>query len=114
MIHFFSNHKDTKFIEELTGEEVRVIAHPYVEPEWSESEVAERCAAAIEAAVSANKLIINGDYFLVSHIVLSRSAAGKKTGFLAMKKFNEPSNEKDREGRIVHRNILKPVAIRWI
>jgi hypothetical protein len=33
---------------------------------------------------------------------------------MAMKKLNEPSNEKDKEGNSVHHNVLKPVGIRWI
>lgn len=33
---------------------------------------------------------------------------------MAMKKLNEPSNEKDKEGNLVHHNVLKPVGIRWI
>jgi len=113
-MHFFSNHKDVSFIEAHTEEKCMLIQHPYIEPEWSVEEIRSRCAKEIGQAVEAEKLIINGDYTLVAIILLARAEEGKPTGFLAMKKFNEPSNEKDAEGRIIHQNILKPVGIRWI
>lgn len=114
MIHFFSNHKDTSAIETLTGEPCTVIPHPYIEPEWSVEEIQDKCATVIQQALDANELVINGDYTLVSIIVLARHQAGKKTGFVAMKKLNAPSSEKDEAGNIIHRNVLKPVAIRWV
>ena len=114
MIHFFSNHTDTSAIEELTSDAVTVIPHPYIEPEWSVEEIQTRCFAVIQQAMAAERLVINGDYTLVSLIVLARHQEGKKTGFVAMKKLNAPSNEKDADGNIVHRNVLKPVAIRWV
>ena len=114
MIYFLSNHKDTSAIEAMTGESCTVIPHPYIEPEWTISEIKQRCATIIQQAITAEKLVINGDYTLVSLIVIARHQAGKPTGFMAMKKLNEPSNEKDKEGNIVHRNVLKPIGIRWI
>ena len=114
MITFFSNHTDTSFIEEYTGEQVRVIKHPYIEPEWTFAQVLTNCKDEINEAVKATKLIINGDYTLVSSIVMERFLQNKRTGFIAMKKLNEPTSEKDSEGNIIHRNILKPINIRWI
>lgn len=114
MIHFLSNHTDTSALEAITGESVTVIKHPYIEPEWTVEEIQERCATVIQRAVAAQWLVINGDYTLVSLIVIARHEANKETGFIAMKKLNEPSNEKDADGNIVHRNVLKPVAIRWV
>lgn len=114
MIHFFSNHKDTSAIEAITGEPVNVIPHPYIEPEWTVEDVKRNCEKQIAAAVFAERLIINGDYTLVSLILLARRRLGKSTGFLCMKKINEPCSEKDSDGNIIHRNILKPVNVRWI
>lgn len=113
-VHFMSNHKDVSFLENHFGHEINLVPHPYIEPEWSETEFREKCAQVIARAVAAEILVMNGDYFLVVTILKARLEAGKRTGFIAMKKFNEPSNEKDSEGRIIHRNVLKPVAIRWI
>ena len=114
MIHFFSNHKDTAPLVLLTGEQVTVIPHPYIEADWSMDDIRLFCKDAIQEAVTADKLIINGDYSIVSLIVSQRLQKGKKTGFIAMKKMNEPSNEKDENGNIIHRNVLKPIGIRWI
>lgn len=114
MIHFLSNHSDTSAIETITGQPVTVIKHPYIEPEWSVDQVQERCATVIQQALDADKLVLNGDYTLVSMIVIARHQVGKATGFIAMKKLNEPSSEKDADGNIIHRNVLKPVNIRWI
>ena len=85
-----------------------------MEPEWNEKTILELNKDVIRRAIDAETLVINGDYFLVSYITVRRSGAGKKTGFLAMKKFNEPTSEKDADGRIIHKNILKPVGIRWL
>lgn len=114
MIHFLSNHKDTSALEIISGEQVSLIPHPYIEPEWSVPELREKCSETISQAVAAEKLVANGDYTLVSLVVIERAKAGKQTGFLGMKKLNTPSNEKDSEGNIVHRNILKPVSLRWV
>jgi hypothetical protein len=114
MITFFSNHADTSFIQEHTGEEVTHIKHPYIEPEWSTVDIIKNCTQEIKQAVEATTLIINGDYTIVSLIVLERFKKGKKTGFMCMKKLNEPTAEKDSDGNIIHRNVLKPIGIRWI
>lgn len=114
MISFFSNHKDTAAIEALTGEPVEVIPHPYIRPEWTAEDVKEHCAEAIAKAVDAAKLIINGDYTLVSIIVTARYMSGKKTGFVAFEKIGDSETKKDKAGNITHKNILKPVNIRWI
>lgn len=115
MIHFFSNHKDTSDIEALTGEKVEVIPHPYVKPQWTTMEIlCGECSSAIDRAIKADQLIINGDYTLVSLIVLERNRLGKETGFLCMEKLNAPTSERDAAGNIIHQNILKPVNIRWI
>jgi len=114
MIKFFSNHDDTKELERITGEKVEVISHPYIEPEWTIEDVEEKCGKQIREAVDAEKLVINGDYTLVSMITIKRFLKGKKTGFIGMKKLNKPTNEKDKDGNIVHKNILKPVNVRWI
>lgn len=114
MIKFFSNHKDTSAIEQITGEKVEVIPHPYIEPEWSVEEVRNNCSGVINDAIDADKLVINGDYTIVSIILLARARAGKLTGYLCMKKLNKPTSEKDADGNIIHKNILKPVNIRWI
>lgn len=114
MIHFFSNHADLTALGELTGEQIILIPHPYVELEWNVEQVKGRCAAAINRALEAERLVINGDYTLVALVVLARKQAGKPTGFFAMKKLNEPTAEKDAEGNILHRNVLKPIQVRWI
>lgn len=76
--------------------------------------MAQKCATVIQQATWCEKLVLNGDYTLVSLIVIARRMVFKKTGFLAMKKLNEPTAEKDADGNIVHRNVLKPIAIRWV
>lgn len=114
MVYFFSNHTDTAFIESFMNDTVSIIKHPYIEPEWSVSDIEEKCQNEISQAVEAEKLVINGDYTLVAIILKKRFDLGKQTGFIAMKKLNEPSNEKDRFGNIIHRNILKPIGIRWV
>lgn len=114
MITFFSNHTDTNYINEFTGEEVELIPHPLLQAEWSVEEIEENCKNEILEAVTAEKLIINGDYTLVAIILKKRFELGKITGFIAMKKLNAPSNEKDQFGNIIHRNILKPVGVRWV
>jgi len=113
-VHFLSNHKDTSFLEEYLKADIERIPHPYIEPDWSEEEVWSNCIETIRCAVDAETLVANGDYFLVGVVLRERLKAGKPTGFIAMKKFNEPSNEKDADGNIVHRNILRPIAVRWI
>lgn len=114
MIKFFSNHTDIKFLEEFTKEEIRLIQHPYIEPEWSIEDIKRKCNKEITEAIIAEKLIINGDYSIVSIIVLARARLSRPTGFICMRKFNEPSTEKDANGNIIHRNVLKPVNVRWI
>lgn len=113
-VTFLSNHKDASFLESYLKLPVEIIPHPYIEPEWNEEQVEERCADVIRKAVEAEILILNGDYFLVAIILRARIMEGKRTGFISMKKYNEPSNRKDSEGRIIHNNILKPIGVRWI
>ena len=114
MIYFFSNHTDIEFIKSFCKDSVNVIKHPYIEPEWTTQDVERNCHNEIDLAVEADQLIINGDYTLVAIILKKRFELGKQTGFIAMKKLNEPSNEKDSNGNIVHRNVLKPIGIRWV
>lgn len=114
MIHFLSNHKDASVIESLTGEPCTLIPHPYIGPEWDTNDVIQKCARVIKQAVECDLLVLNGDYTLVSLIVLCRLDADKKTGFLAMKKISELSSEKDAEGNIVYVDFLQPVGIRWV
>lgn len=114
MVYFMSNHTDVKFLESYLGRDVKIIKHPYIDPEWDAKDIAKFCSDVIDEAVEANYLVLNGDYTLVSIIVLKRAEIGKSSGFIAMKKLNEPSNEKDKDGNIIHRNVLKPVGIRWV
>lgn len=115
MIYFLSNHKDTSFLRKyFKGEEVEVIPHPLIEFEWTENDIYTWCSDVIAKAVNADILIMNGDYTLVGIILLERSCLGKKTGFLAMKKMNEPCSERDADGKITYRNVVKPVGVRWI
>lgn len=114
MIKFFSNHKDVSYIEKFTGKKCGIIPHPYIEPDWDIEELKEKCSQEIKEAISADELIINGDYTLVSMIVIERHKQNKRTGFICMKKLNEPTAEKDKDGNIIHKNILKPINIRWI
>lgn len=114
MIYFFSNHKDVSFIEELTGQKVERIQHPLIEPDWNEHAVLNNCHEVIQKAVDAEALIINGDYFLVSHIVLQRYMMGRKTGFVAFARKPGDNAVRDKQGNIIHKGVLKPVGIRWI
>ena len=114
MVHFLSNHKDTSFVELFTGSEVTHIPHPYIDPKLSENDVWDKYGNVIQQAAEADTLVINGDYFLVALILKERLKAKKVTGFIAMQKFNEPSNEIDSEGNIIHKNILRPMQIRWV
>lgn len=114
MIHFLSNHKDTQPLKDITGEDVTLISHPYIEPEWTTEQVSAKCRRTIADAVRAEKLVANGDYTLVAMIVLIRATMGKSTGFIAMKKLNEPTAERDADGNIVHRNVLRPVGVRYV
>jgi len=114
MIHFLSNHKDTSPLEAITGEDVTLIPHPYIEPEWTTAEVGDKCHQVIARAIRAEKLVANGDYTLVSMIVLIRATMGKQTGFLCMRKLNEPTAARDPDGNIVHRNVLRPVGVRYV
>src|SRR4030042_6047663 len=107
-IAFLSNHKDITFLKSI-GYDVELIIHPYIEPEWSEEQVQQNCAAVINRAVDVDLLVMNGDYFFVAIILKARLAKGKRTGFIAIKKFNEPCPiEKDVEGKIMYKNIVKP------
>ena len=112
-VHFLSNHK-ASFLEEHLKADIERIPHPYIEPDWSEEEVWSNCIETIRCAVDAEALVANGDYSLVGLVLRERLRTGKPTGFIAMKKLNEPSNEKDAAGNIVHRNVLRPVGVRWI
>lgn len=114
MIHFFSNHKDTSFVTEMTGEEVALIPHPLIEAEWTVEEIKSYCLKEITQAVDAEKLVLNGDYTIVHIISHERSRLGKQTWYISMKKLSEPGweGQKDENGNIVHRNVLRPVAIR--
>lgn len=120
-IIFLSNHKDTGTLKDilikkgLKNPNVVHLAHPYIEPEWTTEEVKENCKFVIELAVNAEHLIMNGDYTLVSVIVLERRKLGKKTGFITMKKLSSPDGaKKQKDGSIKHSNILLPVNIRYI
>lgn len=114
MIYFLSNHKDTAFLESLTNEKITLISHPYIDPNWTSNELLENCKGVIDQAVRAERLVANGDYSLLSTIIIRRFKLGKKTGFICMEKLNKPSSERDEAGNIVHKNILKPINIRWI
>ncbi len=114
MVYFFSNHKNTSFLEQFLREEVTIIPHPYIEPQWSMEDLIEKCDVEISLALLVDKLIINGDHSLVSYIVVKRNRLGKKTGFITFQKLNEPTKEKDNSGNIVHKNILRPISVRWL
>ncbi len=114
MIHFFSNHKDTSFLEQYFNEQVRVILHPYIEPEWSVDEILTNCKVVIQEAIKAERLIINGDYTLVAIILLERHRLGRPTGFICMRKLSGNKTLIDSDGKIVHQNVLKPVNVRWV
>lgn len=116
MIHFFSSHTDTSFLQEyFKGEEITIIPHPHLDQNWSVSEIREHCRAEIGAAIAADILIANGDYTLVGMILLERSRLGKKTGFFAMKKMNRTEFAKPGSaGQIEYKNIVRPVGIRWL
>lgn len=116
MIHFFSNHTDTEFLSQHTGEEIQLIRHPYIDPSWSEAETLAECATVMLQAINAEKLIINGDYFIVAHIVIARKAQERPTGFISFEKSIHPDRQtrKDDSGNINYQNTLKPVGIKWI
>jgi hypothetical protein len=95
MVHFLSNHKDIFYLKEyFPGEEIEVIPHPHLSPNWTAEDIEVNCKDVIEKAVQAEKLIMNGDYTLVGMILLKRSHAGEWTGFLSMKKESSPDAQK--------------------
>lgn len=114
MILFLSNHTDLEPIQRITGEEVKLLKHPYVMPEWTTEELIKECKTVIEQAVNAENLVMNGDYTLVAIILRNRLILDKKTGFLTMKKIENPVTGKDARGVIKHSNVLLPVGIRWV
>ena len=115
MVYFLSNHRDTSFIKEcFSHDEIEVIPHPCLSPDWSAEDIEEKCKDIIEQAVEAETLIMNGDYTLVGLILLERSREGKWTGFLSMKKESSPDITKSPDGKITYSNTVKPVGIRWI
>lgn len=114
MIYFLSNHTDTESVERITGEQVRIIAHPYIEPTWSIEEMRDKCKRTLRAAAEAEKLIINGDYTLVAMVFLERYLLGKKTGFICFEKRGNSQNTKHADGSITHSNVLVPVNVRWL
>lgn len=112
-IYFFSNHSDLEPLKQLTGEEVVHIPHPLIRPEWGDGRVLEECKVVIDQAIAVDRLVINGDYFLVSHIVIRRWKRGRITGFMAMEKRN-PGTTTKLGNEIRHTNVLVPVGIRWL
>ena len=112
---FLTNHKETELVQAVVGEPIELINHPYIDPDWSVDDVCRECADVIAQAVDADKLILNGDYTLVSLIVLARAAhGGKPTGFVCFKKIGESVSKKNADGTITHSNVLQPVNVRWL
>ena len=113
-ITFLSNHDDLTPLQKFFPDaEIVLIRHPYVEPHWTTDELAARCSETINAAINAAELVINGDYTLVSLVVLNRWKADKRTGFLCMKR-EEARSERGPDGRIRNQNVLTPCGVRWI
>lgn len=114
-IHFLSSHSDTSFLERFFPSNIiSLIKHPFLNSDWSEQAVNIFCKDSIDAAVSAEFLIMNGDYFLVSTILKQRLTAGKYTGFVSFEKVNSQSADKDASGAITYTNQLIPKGVRWI
>lgn len=114
-IHFLSSHSDTSFLEKVfPNNKIFLIKHPFLNSDWSEQAVYIFCKDVIDTAVSAEFLIMNGDYFLVSTILKQRLTAGKYTGFVSFEKVNSPSVDKDVSGAITYTNQLIPKGVRWI
>ena len=114
MVKFLTNHRETDLIHAVVGEAIELITHPYIDPSWSVDDMCYHCAETIAEAVAADRLIINGDYTLVSWIVLLRHTAGKPTGFVCFEKIGESVSKRNEDGTITHSNVLIPVNVRWL
>ena len=114
MVKFLTNHRETDLIQAVVGDVIELITHPYVDPSWSVDDVCINCADVIGEAVDADRLIINGDYTLVSIIVIARHAQHKPTGFVCFAKIGESVSKKNADGTITHSNVLQPVNVRWL
>lgn len=138
-LYFLSNHADLEPLRRIAAAEYRLppeqievirIPHPLLKGAWDTADVARECRAIINLCVDPGcedherpaDLILNGDYCLVSLIVIERLAAAAahpgwigRTGFLAMDKLSDQDGAKRRpDGSIEHRSVLIPVRIRWL
>lgn len=113
MIYFLSNHSDTSFLRRFFPiEEIILIPHPLLKPEWDADQIKLQCASEIGKAVQVDTLIMNGDYTLVGLILLERAKLGKRTGFIAFRRIGGGAGVY--KGKISHQAVLEPVGIRWL
>ena len=114
-IAFMSNHKDTAFIEsQFPSERVELIPHPYIEARWTMPMIRFELRDFISRCCEPDILVLNGDYSLVSLIVLERFHLNRRTGFISMEKRNAPDAQKLADGSIRNTNVLVPVGIRYL